>query len=67
MILLEVTVLASGSEVEGRLGDPKALRGSGEPGTRQSMNETGLMHFVICFDLSHVHYAVCLNHKSLFE
>jgi hypothetical protein len=47
MILLEVTVVASGSEVDSRIGNPQALRGPGNeqnaPGNaRQPASEPGL-------------------------
>jgi hypothetical protein len=42
MILLELTVLASGVEVGNRIGNPQALRGSGEQTSRQQMSETSM-------------------------
>lgn len=53
MILLELTVLASGVEVGTRLGNPQALRGSGEQNSRQQMTETSML-------LLAVHESVCL-------
>jgi len=55
MILLELTVLASGSEVENRIGNPQPLRGSGEQNPRQQMSEMCMpndlrFYILCCFD-----------------